>query len=145
VGVPIIIQLGGWRTAEIHAAILTPYGLAAQRHRIPQSRSDLRKLKAHGLRRRDGPRYAYRLTRKGLKATPLFILFHEQLCGPLATASSTTDPTPAPPAPRANSKRPFTKLTPQCVFSGARKPVSMSLSCHAEWRQERVQSTNKRF
>jgi hypothetical protein len=44
------------------------------------------KLKAHGLLERDGKRYAYRLTSKGLKVAVLFILFHKQLCGPLANS-----------------------------------------------------------
>jgi hypothetical protein len=35
---------------------------------------------------RDGKRYAYRLTDKGTKVALLFILFHKQLCGPLANS-----------------------------------------------------------
>ena len=33
---------------------------------------------------RDGRRYAYRLTDKGVKIAVLFVLFHQRLCGPLA-------------------------------------------------------------
>ena len=79
-------QVAGWRTVDIHDAILTTYGLAADRYRITQLRYDLRKLKAHGLLERDGKRYAYRLTPKGLKLALLFVLFHKQLCGPLANS-----------------------------------------------------------
>ena len=43
-------------------------------------------LKAHGLLERDGKRYAYRLTDKGAKIALLFVLFHKQLCGPLANS-----------------------------------------------------------
>jgi len=44
------------------------------------------KMKAHGLIERDGKRYAYRLTDKGTKVALLFVLFHNQLCGPLANS-----------------------------------------------------------
>src|SRR2546430_15468195 len=45
---------------------------------------DLRKLKGHGLIERDGSRYAYRLTAKGVQVALLFLFFHKRLCGPLA-------------------------------------------------------------
>ena len=35
---------------------------------------------------RDGRRYAYRLTPKGVQVALLFLLFHKQLCGPLANS-----------------------------------------------------------
>jgi hypothetical protein len=57
-------QLGGWRTAHIHAAILTAFDLTAERYSLTQLRSDVRKLKAHGLLERIGGTYAYRLTEK---------------------------------------------------------------------------------
>jgi hypothetical protein len=43
-------------------------------------------MKAHGLVERDGRRYAYRLTDKGTTAALRFVLFHKQLCGPLANS-----------------------------------------------------------
>jgi hypothetical protein len=43
-------------------------------------------MKAHGLLERDGKRYAYRLTDKGVKVALLFVIFHKQLCGPLANS-----------------------------------------------------------
>src|SRR5882672_5224519 len=60
-------QLNGWRTAQIHQAILTAFGLSADTYGLTQLRYDLRKLKAHGLLERDGRRYCYRLTEKGAK------------------------------------------------------------------------------
>ena len=45
-----------------------------------------RKLKAHGLLQRDGSRYAYRLTPKGVQVALLFLFFHKRLCGPLANS-----------------------------------------------------------
>ena len=77
-------QLAGWRSKQIHQALLTAYGLSDQRYTLNQLRYDLRKMKAHGLIQRDGKRYAYRLTAKGTKVALLFVLFHKQLCGPLA-------------------------------------------------------------
>ena len=43
-------------------------------------------LKAHGLLQRDGSRYAYRLTAKGVQVALLFLFFHKRLCGPLANS-----------------------------------------------------------
>jgi hypothetical protein len=77
-------KIGGWRTAEIHQAILAAFGLTAKSYTLTQLRYDLRKMKAHGLVERDGKRYAYRLTEKGNKAALLFVLFHQRVCGPLA-------------------------------------------------------------
>jgi hypothetical protein len=50
---------------------------------------------------RDGKRYAYCLTEKGSKAVLLLILFHKQLCGPLANSLFHHQPAEAP---RPNSK-----------------------------------------
>lgn len=74
----------GWRTADIHQAILASFRLTADSYSITQLRYDLRKMKAHGLLERDGRRYAYRLTDKGIRAALLFVLFHQRVCGPLA-------------------------------------------------------------
>jgi len=49
-------------------------------------RYDLRKMRAHALLERDGNRYAYRLTDKGVKVALLFVLFHQRLYGPLANS-----------------------------------------------------------
>jgi hypothetical protein len=79
-------QLAGWRTAQIHAAILAAFGLTVDRYSLTQLRYDLRKLKAHGLLERIGRTYAYRLTEKGIRTGAMFILFHKRVCGPLANS-----------------------------------------------------------
>src|SRR5271157_2487954 len=77
-------RLAGWPARQIHPAILSAYALTPSRYGLNQLRYDLRKMRAHGLLQRDGRRYAYRLTDKGLKVAVLFVLFHQRLCGPLA-------------------------------------------------------------
>lgn len=77
---------GGWTTKQVHQTILTAFELPVGRYGLNQLRYDLRKLKAHGLLERDGKRYAYRLTDKGAKVALTFVLFHKQLCGPLANS-----------------------------------------------------------
>lgn len=92
----------GWRTTDIHQAILQSFGLTADGYSITQLRYDLRKLKAHGLLQRDGRRYAYRLTDKGTRAALLFVLFHQRVCGPLANSLFHRRPT--------QTRRPHSKL-----------------------------------
>ena len=75
-------QVMGWRTADIHQAILSSFSLTPESYTLTQLRYDLRKMKAHGLLERDGRRYAYRLTTKGTRAALLFVLFHQRVCGP---------------------------------------------------------------
>jgi hypothetical protein len=60
-------QLNGWRSADIHQAILATFGLSATSYTITQLRYDMRKMKAHGLLERIGRGYRYRLTDKGTK------------------------------------------------------------------------------
>lgn len=79
-------QLGEWRTAQIHAAILEAFGLTTDRYSLTQLRYDMRKLKAHGLLERVGRRYAYRLSETGIRTAAMFILFHKRVCGPLANS-----------------------------------------------------------
>jgi hypothetical protein len=78
----------GRRTADIHQALLTSFGLAAERHTLTQLRYDLRKMKAHGLLERDGRRYAYQLTAKGIRVALLFVLFTNESVDLSPTASS---------------------------------------------------------
>jgi hypothetical protein len=87
-------KIGGWRTAQIHHAILAAFGLKASQYTLTQLRYDIRKMKAHGLLERDGKRYAYRLTPKGNKAALLFVLFHKRVCGPLANSLFNSPPQP---------------------------------------------------
>ena len=78
--------VGGWTTKQIHPAVLTTFQLSAKAYGLNQLRYDLRKLKGHGLLERDGRRYAYRLTAKGVQVALLFLFFHKRLCGPLANS-----------------------------------------------------------
>jgi len=77
-------QIQGWRTADIHQAILSAFSLKPDTYTLTQLRYDLRKLRAHGLVERDGKRYCYRLTDKGAKVALMFVLFHKRVCGPVA-------------------------------------------------------------
>jgi hypothetical protein len=87
-------QITGWRTADIHRAILTPFDLRPEHYTITQLRYDLRKMKAHGLIQRHGRRYAYRLTDKGIRVALLVVLFHKRVCGPLANSLFARRPQP---------------------------------------------------
>ena len=79
-------RVGGYTAKQIHQAVLTTFQLSENKYRLNQLRYDLRKLKGHGLLERDGSRYAYRLTAKGVQVALLFLFFHKRLCGPLANS-----------------------------------------------------------
>jgi hypothetical protein len=79
-------HVGGWTTKQIHQAVLATFHVSDKAYRLNQLRYDLRKLKGHGLLQRDGSRYAYRLTPKGVQVALLFLFFHKRLCGPLANS-----------------------------------------------------------
>jgi len=93
--------VAGWTAKQIHQAVLTTFELSAKTYGLNQLRYDLRKLKGHGLLERDGRRYAYRLSTKGLQVALLFLFFHKRLCGPLANSRFHHKPDPAD---RPNSK-----------------------------------------
>ena len=93
--------VGGWTAKQIHEAVLTTFQLSAKAYGLNQLRYDLRKLKGHGLLERDGRRYAYQLTDKGVQVALLFLFFHKRLCGPLANSRFHHKPDPAN---RPNSK-----------------------------------------
>jgi len=93
--------VGGWTARHIHQATLTSFQLPASSYSLNQLRYDPRKLKGHGLLERDGSRYAYRLTAKGVQVALLFLFFHKRLCGPLANSRFHHQPDPAH---RPNSK-----------------------------------------
>jgi len=78
--------VGGWTAKQIHEAVVTTFHLSPKKYGLNQLRYDLRKLKGHGLLQRDGRRYAYRLTAKGVDVALLFLFFHKRLCGPLANS-----------------------------------------------------------
>jgi hypothetical protein len=88
-------NLGGWTARQIHQAVLSSFRLSETAYGLNQLRYDLRKLKGHGLLERDGSRYAYRLTAKGVQVALLFLFFHKRLCGPLANSRFHHTPDPA--------------------------------------------------
>src|SRR4029077_9972704 len=79
-------SLGGWTARYIHQVVLESFQLSQKAYGPNQLRYELRKLKGHGLLQRDGSRYAYRLTTKGIQVALLFLFFHKCLCGPLANS-----------------------------------------------------------
>ena len=87
-------HIGGWTAKQIHHAVITTFDLSDSTYRLDQLRYDLRKLKGHGLLQRDGSRYAYRLTPKGVQVALLFLFFHKRLCGPLANSRFHHRPSP---------------------------------------------------
>jgi hypothetical protein len=88
-------HLGGGTARQIHQTLLTTFHLSEATYGLNQLRYDLRKLKGHGLLQRDGSRYAYRLTSKGVQVALLFLFFHKRLCGPLAHSRFHRHPDPA--------------------------------------------------
>jgi len=86
--------VGGWTAKQIHQAVLTTFQLSARAYGLNQLRYDLRKLKGHGLLQRDGRRYAYRFTTKGVQVALLFLFFHKRLCGPVANSCFHHQPDP---------------------------------------------------
>lgn len=87
-------SVGGWTAKQIHQTVLTTFELSGKTYGLNQLRYDLRKLKGHGLLERDGRRYAYRLSTKGLQVALLFLFFHKRLCGPLANSRFHHKPDP---------------------------------------------------
>ncbi|MGB6941815.1 MAG: hypothetical protein WBE37_05445, partial [Bryobacteraceae bacterium] len=79
-------NISGWTAKQIHQAVLSAFSLTAKAYTLNQLRYDLRKLRGHALLQRDGKRYAYRLTPKGIQVALLFLFFHKRLCGPLANS-----------------------------------------------------------
>lgn len=78
------INIVGYNIVAVYFTHRLQHNCEFAPHRLNQLRYDLRKMRAHALLERDGTRYAYRLTDKGVKVALLFVLFHQRLCGPLA-------------------------------------------------------------
>jgi len=78
------VCINGWSSAQIHKTIIDSFELPD--YTINQLRYDLRKMKAHGLVKRNGRQYSYMLTEKGVNVATMFILFHKRLFGPLANS-----------------------------------------------------------
>ena len=109
-------HVGGWTANQIHQAVLTTFHLSDKGYGLNQLRYDLRKLRGHGLIERDGSRYAYRLTPKGVQVALLFLFFHKRLCGPLANSRFHHQPDENI-AHTANSKPPTTAPTRRSIKS----------------------------
>jgi hypothetical protein len=123
--------VGGWTAKQIHQAVLTTFQLSPKTYALNQLRYDLRKLKGHGLLQRDGSRYAYRLTPKGIQVALLFLFFHKRLCGPLANSRFHHTPTQLT-HPTANSRPPITKPTSLSKTSSTCSPphnLTYSFKC----------------
>ena len=91
-------QIGGWTARQIHRAVLTSFDLSEKAYGLNQLRYDLRKLKGHGLIERDGSRYAYRLSQKGIHLALLFLFFHKDrspIAGSITGHTRNTAPTAA--------------------------------------------------
>jgi hypothetical protein len=77
-------KINGWSARYIHQTLLARFRISEDAYGFNQLRYDLRKLRAHGLLEREGSRYAYALTEKGIRTALLFVLFHQRLFGPVA-------------------------------------------------------------
>jgi hypothetical protein len=79
-------QLNGWRSADIHQAIPTVFGLAASTYYPyptplrPSQNESPRPARTHWTKLPLPP------SDKGTKAALMFILFHKRVCGPLANS-----------------------------------------------------------
>jgi len=126
-------HVGGWTAKQIHHAVLTTFDLSDTAYRLNQLRYDLRKLKGHRLLQRDGSRYAYRLTPKGVQSLPRrrpgsrssSCSFTNGSAARSPIAASTTVPTPSTSRP-ANSKPPTTAPTKPSNRSSIYSPPDLS-------------------
>ena len=87
-------KINGWSARQIHQNLLAHFRISEKTYGFNQLRYDLRKLKAHGLLERQGSRYVYALTEKGIRISLLFVLFHQRLFGPLAYSQFVKRTTP---------------------------------------------------
>jgi hypothetical protein len=124
----------GWRTAEIHQAILGSFALTPQSYSLTQLRYDVRKLKGHGLLEREGRGYAYRLTDNGTRAALLSVLFHQRVCGPLANSLFYHRPT--------QSRPPMSKIEAAYQGRPIPRPNHPTFSCLNNPQSERKNPRN---
>jgi hypothetical protein len=86
--------VGGRTARQIHQAALATFQLSVKTYGLNQLRYDLHKLKGHGLLERDGSRYAYRLTAKGVQSRSCSYSSTSGSVVRWPTAASTTSPIP---------------------------------------------------
>ncbi len=89
-------SLGGWKSKELHAAILDAFEIKHAQYPIDALRYDLRKLRAHAVIERIPHTQRYRLTTKGQKVAILMTLLRKRIYGPLAASSLRHAPAPLP-------------------------------------------------
>jgi hypothetical protein len=100
---------GGWRAAEVRAALLDTFNLKPADYTLNAVRYDLRKLRAHGLLERVPHSYRYRLTLKGQKAATLLTLLRKRIYGPLSASTFHHRP-PVDPMPNSPFERAYAKV-----------------------------------
>ena len=86
-------HLGGW-TAKQSTRPSSPPSISPNKRMASINSRRSAQAKGHGLIERDGSRYAYRLTPKGVQVALLFLFFHNRLCGPLANSRFHHEPDP---------------------------------------------------
>ena len=74
--------IADWTSRQVHAHLLARQRLAEADYRLGQLRSDLGKLRTHGLVERLGTSRRYRLTPRGLKLGVLLVKLRTYLPGP---------------------------------------------------------------
>ena len=84
--------IADWTSREVHVRLLARHRLTDADYRLGQLRSDLGKLRAHGLVERLGTSRRYRLTPRGLKLGVLLVKLRTRLLGPLATLATDAQP-----------------------------------------------------
>jgi hypothetical protein len=112
-------HVGGWTAKQVHHAVPATFHLSERACGLSQLRYDLRKFKGLGLIERDAPRYAYRLTSKGLQVALPFLFIHKRLCGPLANCHFHHRPDP--------QHRPQSKL--EAPYHRADKAIENVVQC----------------
>ena len=120
-------QVGGWTAKQIHHAVLTTFDLPDTAYGLNQLRYDLRKLKAHALLQRDGSRYAYRLTPKGVQVACSSSSSTNGSADHSPTAAFTIAPTPIT-SRTANSKPPTTAPTKPFNRSSISSPPDLRVA-----------------
>jgi hypothetical protein len=73
------LKVHGCNARHIHQMLFEHFRISLDTYAFNQPRYDLRKMKAHGHVERNGRRYTYALTEKGIRIALLFVLFPQRL------------------------------------------------------------------
>jgi hypothetical protein len=101
--------LGGWRAAEVRAAVLDTFELKPENYSLNAVRYDLRKLRAHGLLERLPHSDRYRLTVKGQKVAVRMTLLRKRIYGPVSASAFQHRPS-AEATPDSRFERAYAKV-----------------------------------